>query len=392
MASATQSRSDAVEGDELSSPQEDSMQGKRSTERELRDVRAAIDNLSACLNKLEGRGDCHTGSRLEQSLKEVDSESEAIRLLKVTVNAKEMEIRELNARLLEKDAMMDCLQESLKENRAMMSFLRDQLVTGGEQLKKKDDLIISLQATLEENVAHKPVHEHEIKALRDQFAALERGKKSRISLLEEKNREQDAVIRRKEEMIKANAANHEQKEREMIQKKDDEIQAIVANIRKVILLSEYNFQEKGVPLFLNVVKDGDLETMKAFISMGFDVDTQDEAKRTPLSYAAEKGHYSIVETLLLKGANVDLSDKNHKTPTHWASEKGNVEVVKALIHAGANFDSKNRFKYTPLLLACIFSKPEVVKELLHNGVNVEAQDEEGDNHTMDLIDLPKLRR
>ncbi|GMH34983.1 hypothetical protein BSKO_02844 [Bryopsis sp. KO-2023] len=200
---------------------------------------------------------------------------------------------------------MNSLQESLKKDRAMVSSLREQLEADGEQLEERDDLIVSLRATLEENVSHRAAKQHEIESLQGEFAALEREKESRVSLLEEKIKEQDQVISQKEEMIKAT----ERKKKEMIQKKDDEIQAlegVVENTERAV----QHFKDRGVPLFLGAVRHSDLETVEALMSMGFDVNTQDNNKQTVLSWAAEKGHHSIVKTLLLKG----LPKLQKKTP------------------------------------------------------------------------------
>ncbi|GMH35005.1 hypothetical protein BSKO_02866 [Bryopsis sp. KO-2023] len=110
MASATQSRGDAVEEDELCNPQEGSMRD--------------------------------TGSRLKQSLKEVDSESDGINSLKVALDAK--------------DAHLHSVLERLEENNRCISA--------------NDALIKYLQASLEKNVAQRVAREHEIEAVRGKSA------------------------------------------------------------------------------------------------------------------------------------------------------------------------------------------------------------------------------
>ncbi|GMH34986.1 hypothetical protein BSKO_02847 [Bryopsis sp. KO-2023] len=261
MASATQSRSDAVEGDELRSPQEDSMRGTRSTERELRDVRAAIDSLSARFDKLEGRGDSHTGSRLEQSLKEVDSESDGIHSLRVALDAKDAHLHSVLERLEDKnrcisardaivakrDALLskahsriDELQTQnvgFQENVAVMKSLGQKLEAfenrsrlcekDMEILVEKDAMIKCLQASLEKNVAQRVATEHEIEAVRASCEKKLTEKDEKIIALEEKIRERDEVVE-----------SHEIMQRNAIQKKCSEMKALRTEFgnRKLSLL------------------------------------------------------------------------------------------------------------------------------------------------------------
>jgi ankyrin repeat protein len=63
-----------------------------------------------------------------------------------------------------------------------------------------------------------------------------------------------------------------------------------------------------------------------------DVDCKDsECGRTPLSWAAEKGHDAVVKLLLDTGkVDVDSQDKYGRTPLSLAAENGHDAVVKLL--------------------------------------------------------------
>ncbi|RDL31530.1 uncharacterized protein BP5553_09739 [Venustampulla echinocandica] len=96
-------------------------------------------------------------------------------------------------------------------------------------------------------------------------------------------------------------------------------------------------------------------------------DIGDAVGRTPLSWAAEKGHISIAKLLLQKGASIATRDTRHGlSPLQWAALQGNLEVVKLLLEAGASPD-ENVSGCTALSLAAARGHEPVLKILLDKG-------------------------
>jgi ankyrin repeat protein len=61
--------------------------------------------------------------------------------------------------------------------------------------------------------------------------------------------------------------------------------------------------------------------VKLLLKKGADVESKDSRGRTPLSWAAEKGHEEVMELLLEKGADVESKDTEYgQTPLSWAAE------------------------------------------------------------------------
>ncbi|KAL6701698.1 ankyrin repeat-containing domain protein [Trichoderma pleuroticola] len=108
----------------------------------------------------------------------------------------------------------------------------------------------------------------------------------------------------------------------------------------------------------------------------------DSSQRTPLSYAAQEGHVTIVKHLLDNG-NVNLNSMSKigygtwRTPLSCAAENGHEMVVKLLLERGAKPElyiksrgkrtpSKISSETTPLGYAAMKGHKEVVKLLLED--------------------------
>ncbi|KAK4216221.1 ankyrin repeat-containing domain protein [Rhypophila decipiens] len=108
------------------------------------------------------------------------------------------------------------------------------------------------------------------------------------------------------------------------------------------------------------------------------LDRPDKGRRTPLSWAAEKGHTLVVDMLLQQGSAPDSKDVDGMTPLDWAAERGHEEVVRLLLQKGANLDSTYDAQRTLLSRVAASGQLSVVRLLIEEyKVAVDPTDEYG---------------
>ena len=98
------------------------------------------------------------------------------------------------------------------------------------------------------------------------------------------------------------------------------------------------------------------------------IELQDESDRTPLSWAAEYGHVSIVEMLIKRGdVNINSRDKEYgQTPLSWAAKKGHEAVVRMLTERDdVDINAKDdMYGQTPLIWAAQNGHEAIVRLLI----------------------------
>lgn len=72
---------------------------------------------------------------------------------------------------------------------------------------------------------------------------------------------------------------------------------------------------------------GRAEAVSVLLDHGADVNACTNGRRTPLMYAACRGHRQVAEILLSRGANVDMKDAHGTTAIEWAAVNGFPEVA-----------------------------------------------------------------
>ncbi|MBO9492598.1 ankyrin repeat domain-containing protein [Thalassotalea sp. G20_0] len=166
------------------------------------------------------------------------------------------------------------------------------------------------------------------------------------------------------------------------------------------LLNDSNFN------LLDAASHGDLASVKALLEKGADIESVDQAGRTPLFLAVMLENPEVFNVLLGSGASINARDYSGETLLHQAvsqeavkllldrgtyiearsdyeetplisvvSKRGSFKAVKTLLEEGANINARNRHGQTPLHKA---RSQEVVKELLAWGADIEARNHIGE--------------
>jgi ankyrin repeat protein len=116
------------------------------------------------------------------------------------------------------------------------------------------------------------------------------------------------------------------------------------------------------------------EAMIALLRNRHDPNVKDTYDRSPLSWAAEKGHEAVVRLLLEKGADVESKNgEDGRTPLSWAVERGHEAVL--LAKDSIDPDSEDSTGRTPLSWAAENGHEAVVRLLLaKDGVDPDSED------------------
>ncbi|KFZ16434.1 hypothetical protein V501_02227 [Pseudogymnoascus sp. VKM F-4519 (FW-2642)] len=146
---------------------------------------------------------------------------------------------------------------------------------------------------------------------------------------------------------------------------------------EICLIAHLEDSDGRTPLSWAAEK-GHEAVVQVLLEKGAKVDTKDtEYGQTPLSWAARNGYEAVVRLLLGKGAEVDVNDGYSQTPLSFAARSGDMAVVQVLLEKGAEVDAKDQYGRTPLSWATEDGHEAVVQQLLEKGAEVDAKDRYG---------------
>eukprot|EP00606_Chrysophyceae_sp_TOSAG23-5_P001334 GSChrysophyteH2.ASY1.ANO1.904.1 assembled CDS len=152
-----------------------------------------------------------------------------------------------------------------------------------------------------------------------------------------------------------------------------------------LLLKDYYGKDKHKSLthgesFDTICQEGDLDIVRAMVERTqVDLEARDDVYgRTPLHWAAQKGHLPVVQYLCEQGADKEARDYDGETPLHQAAQNGHLPVVQYLCEQGADKEARNEDGETPLLWSADNGHLPVVQCLCEQGADKEARGNGGE--------------
>ena len=91
-----------------------------------------------------------------------------------------------------------------------------------------------------------------------------------------------------------------------------------------------------------------LDLVRDLISLGANLDWQDDRGRVPLHVCAKWNHPEIARMIIDAGADLNIQDENGMTALHWCAWTTDPELLRMLIEAGADKtipDNRGRLPY-----------------------------------------------
>ena len=137
-----------------------------------------------------------------------------------------------------------------------------------------------------------------------------------------------------------------------------------------------NSQDEGRRTALSYCAEFGRESyVKLLVDRGAFLDQPDDKQRTPLLLAFQLGHGKVIELLLNTGhVNVEVTEEDGRTLLSQAAERGQEAVVRLLLKKGANIEAKDHNGRTPLSWAAEHGQEAVARLLLKKGANIESKD------------------
>jgi uncharacterized protein len=128
----------------------------------------------------------------------------------------------------------------------------------------------------------------------------------------------------------------------------------------------------GGEALVKAVNNGDLQSVRALLKSGADVNARSGDGSTPLLWAAHHSRLDIARALVAAKAAVDTPNDFGVTPLLEASRSGDAAMVELLLGAGADPSRAHPEGETPLLSAARSGSVPAVRLLLARGANVNA--------------------
>ncbi|XP_026202251.1 cyclin-dependent kinase 4 inhibitor C isoform X2 [Anabas testudineus] len=138
------------------------------------------------------------------------------------------------------------------------------------------------------------------------------------------------------------------------------------NLSEVLLMLQRGADVNGLNEFkrtaLQVVMLGHTALVEALLDAGADLSRCDPVLSLSVTHdAAREGFVDTVRALMRHGADVNVADQLGNLPLHLAAKEGHLEVVKLVIEQTANPQTANKQGFTAGQLASAHKKKDTAE-------------------------------
>lgn len=142
-------------------------------------------------------------------------------------------------------------------------------------------------------------------------------------------------------------------------------------IQDATTFNQQTLSQKDFSLIRLAILRRDITTVKNLLAAGYDPNTRNEYKWTPLMYTIREGHEEIARLLLDNGADVNAKDENGTSALILAALMEHEKIVELLLNKGADIQAKDNYGQNTLFKAVARTNLNVVRTLIKKGVSID---------------------
>lgn len=122
---------------------------------------------------------------------------------------------------------------------------------------------------------------------------------------------------------------------------------------------------------------GHTSIVKSLLDAGVDIDKQDQYGRSAIQLAAMYGHVATARAILAHRANINVQDRWGKSPLDSAESNGYYKIAVLLLQNGATLSPNDIHLHSVLCAAAAYGYSEVVLKLIKAGAETQRKDADG---------------
>ena len=124
-------------------------------------------------------------------------------------------------------------------------------------------------------------------------------------------------------------------------------------------------------------KTPNLDLIRDLITLGANLDWQDNDGETVLHVCAYHNHPEIMRMLIDAGADVNIQNKWGETALHWCTSFNQSKIARMLIDAGADVNIQNEYGNTALHRCAFKKSSEIARMLIDAGADKTIPNNDG---------------